>query len=55
MRLAILLLALACAACVGPRAQATARRTAAARGSASEPNSYIITPEQRRLLRELRD
>lgn len=55
-RLAILLLAVACSACVGPRAQTPAGATAAAATrSASEPNPYIITPAERRLLRALRD
>lgn len=54
MRLAHLLLALACSACVGPRAQGPARSAPAATRSASEPNPKIITPE-RRLFRALRD
>jgi len=55
MRLAILLLALACSACVGPRAQAPTWSATTATRSASDPNPYIITPEERRLLRALRD
>jgi hypothetical protein len=53
--LAILLLALACSACVGPRSQAPSARATTATRSASEPNPYIITPAERRLLRALRD
>lgn len=58
MRLAILLLALSCPACVGPRAQAPAQSAVTGTPDAQrveQPNPYIITPEERRLLQALRD
>jgi len=53
MKRAIPLLALACSACVGPRAQAPAAATPDAQ-RVEQPNPYIITPAERRLLRALR-
>lgn len=57
MKRAILLLALACSARVGPRAQAPAAATRSAPGAqrVEQPNPYIITPAERRLLRALGD